>query len=56
VPGAKRAEIYNGDRPLFAVISIADQRVSIYNDHGLVDRSAISTGMLGHRRPRACSQ
>jgi len=52
VPGAKRAEIYNGDRPLFAVISIADQRVSIYNDHGLVDRSAISTGMLGHPTPK----
>ena len=40
-PRAKRAEINNGERPLFAVISIADQRVSIYNDHGLVDRSAI---------------
>jgi hypothetical protein len=52
VPGAKRAEINNGERPLFAVISIADQRVSIYNDHGLVDRSAISTGMLGHPTPK----
>ena len=51
-PGAKRAEINNGERPLFAVISIADQRVSIYNDHGLVDRSAISTGMLGHPTPK----
>jgi L,D-transpeptidase catalytic domain len=48
----KRAEINNGERPLFAVISIADQRVSIYNDHGLVDRSAISTGMLGHPTPK----
>ena len=51
-PGARRAEINNGERPLFAVISIADQRVSIYNDHGLVDRSAISTGMLGHPTPK----
>ena len=51
-PGAKRAEINNGERPLFAVISIADQRVSIYNGHGLVDRSAISTGMLGHPTPK----
>ncbi|HZM07651.1 MAG TPA: L,D-transpeptidase, partial [Methylocella sp.] len=51
-PGAKRAEINNGERPLFAVISIADQRVSIYNDHGLVDRSAISTGMAGHPTPK----
>ncbi|MGA9487537.1 MAG: L,D-transpeptidase [Methylocella sp.] len=51
-PAAKRVEINNVERPLFAVISIADQRVSIYNDHGLVDRSAISTGMLGHPTPR----
>jgi lipoprotein-anchoring transpeptidase ErfK/SrfK len=51
-PGAKSAEINNGERPLFAVISIADQRVSIYNDRGLVDRSAISTGMLGHPTPK----
>ncbi len=51
-PGAKSAEINNGERPLFAVISIADQRVSIYNDHGLVDRSAISTGMPGHPTPK----
>jgi lipoprotein-anchoring transpeptidase ErfK/SrfK len=51
-PGAKSAEINNGERPLFAVISVADQRISIYNDHGLVDRSAISTGMLGHPTPK----
>ena len=51
-PGAKRAEINNGERPLYAVISIANQRISIYNDHGLVDRSAISTGMLGHPTPK----
>ncbi len=51
-PGAKRVEINNGEWPLFAVISIADQRVSIYNDHGLVDRSAISTGMAGHPTPK----
>ena len=51
-PGAKSAEINNGARPLFAVISVADQRISIYNDHGLVDRSAISTGILGHPTPK----
>src|SRR3984893_14567326 len=28
-PGAKRAEINNGERPLYAVISVADQRISI---------------------------
>ena len=50
--GAKSAEINNVERPLFGVISIADQRVSIYNSHGLVARSAISTGMPGHPTPK----
>lgn len=40
------------ERPLFAVASIADQHVSIYNHHGLVARSAISTGMAGHSTPK----
>jgi len=40
------------DRPLFAVASIADQRISIYNHHGLVARSAISTGVPGHSTPK----
>ena len=51
-PGAKRAAINNGELPLFAVVSIADQQVSIYNHDGLVDRSAVSTGMLGHATPK----
>ncbi|MBO0733915.1 MAG: L,D-transpeptidase [Methylocapsa sp.] len=51
-PGAKSSGTDNGERPLFAVISIADQRVSIYNNHGLVARSAISTGMPGHPTPK----
>ena len=51
-PAAKRVEINNVERPLFAVISIADQRISIYNHDGLVDRSAVSTGMLGHATPK----
>jgi lipoprotein-anchoring transpeptidase ErfK/SrfK len=51
-PGAKSAEINNVERPLFAVISIADQRISIYNNHGLVARSAISSGMSGHPTPK----
>jgi lipoprotein-anchoring transpeptidase ErfK/SrfK len=45
-PDAKSAA-----RPLFAVVSLADQRVSIYNHHGLVARSVVSTGMAGHRTP-----
>jgi lipoprotein-anchoring transpeptidase ErfK/SrfK len=37
--------------PLFAIISLSDQHISIYNSTGLVTRSAISTGMPGHRTP-----
>jgi hypothetical protein len=40
------------ERPLFAVVSIADQSVSIYNHQGLVARSSVSTGMTGHTTPK----
>lgn len=40
------------ERPLFAVVSIADQSVSIYNHDGLVTRSEVSTGMAGHDTPK----
>ena len=49
---AKPTEVPNPQRPLFVVASIADQRVSVYNHHGLVARSAISTGMAGHPTPK----
>jgi L,D-transpeptidase catalytic domain len=39
-------------RPLFAIVSIADQTVSVYNHDGLVTRSPVSTGMPGHSTPR----
>src|SRR5262249_62014921 len=37
--------------PLFAVLSLSDQRISVYNSTGLVTRSRVSTGMPGHRTP-----
>ena len=37
--------------PLFAVLSLSDQHISIYNASGLVTRGKISTGMPGHRTP-----
>jgi L,D-transpeptidase catalytic domain len=49
---AKPDEVPNPARPLFVIASIADQRVSVYNHHGLVARSAISTGMAGHPTPK----
>lgn len=48
---AKVADGKKSARPLFAVVSIGDQRVSIYNHNGLVTRSVVSTGMAGHRTP-----
>ncbi len=50
-PSAREAEPAI-ERPLFAVASIADQHVSIYNHRGLVARSAISTGIAGHSTPK----
>jgi lipoprotein-anchoring transpeptidase ErfK/SrfK len=46
-----RREAPNPDRPLFAVISLGNQHISIYNHRGLVERSAVSTGMPGHPTP-----
>lgn len=37
--------------PLFAIASIADQRISFYGAEGLVERSPISSGQPGHRTP-----
>jgi lipoprotein-anchoring transpeptidase ErfK/SrfK len=47
----KRVEAPNPDRPLFAVISIGNQSISVYNHNGLVERSMVSTGMPGHPTP-----
>ncbi len=49
--GARR-EASGQNLPLFGVVSIADQRISIYNNNGLVTRSPVSTGMEGHATPR----
>ena len=43
-----------GDKPagpLFAILSLSDQHISIYNSSGLVSRSRVSTGMPGHATP-----
>jgi hypothetical protein len=37
--------------PIFAVISIGDQRMSVYGGEGLVARTPVSTGMRGHPTP-----
>jgi hypothetical protein len=37
--------------PLFAILSLSNQHISIYGSGGLVTRSKVSTGMAGHRTP-----
>jgi lipoprotein-anchoring transpeptidase ErfK/SrfK len=37
--------------PLFAILSISNQHISVYDNSGLVTRSKVSTGMPGHRTP-----
>jgi lipoprotein-anchoring transpeptidase ErfK/SrfK len=47
-----RSELAPKGMPLFLVVSLADQQVSVYNHDGLVTRSEVSTGMEGHETPR----
>jgi len=47
----KPAEAKAVNGPLFAILSLPEQHISIYNGAGLVVRSKVSTGMPGHRTP-----
>ena len=38
-------------RPLFAVLSLSNQHISVYNSTGPIARFKVSTGMPGHRHP-----
>ena len=46
---AKSHEVAKG--PLQIIISIADQRISVYEDGTLIARSLVSTGVRGHPTP-----
>jgi hypothetical protein len=37
--------------PVLAVVSLAQQRISVYGRAGLMAQSSVSTGMAGHRTP-----
>jgi L,D-transpeptidase catalytic domain len=41
--------------PLEIIISIADQRISLYNNGSLIARSVVSTGVRGHPTPLGVS-
>ena len=46
---ANPQEIAKG--PLQIIVSIADQRISVYDDGALIARSSVSTGVQGHPTP-----
>jgi lipoprotein-anchoring transpeptidase ErfK/SrfK len=46
---ARSQEVAKG--PLQIIISIADQRISVYDDGTLIARSSVSTGVPGHPTP-----
>ena len=48
-PKAEPQEVPKG--PLQIIISIADQRISVYDDGTLIARSSVSTGLQGHPTP-----
>jgi hypothetical protein len=50
---AKKDQSQDAPRgPLQIIISIADQRISVYDNGGLIARSSVSTGIPGHPTPR----
>jgi lipoprotein-anchoring transpeptidase ErfK/SrfK len=46
---ARSQEVAKG--PLQIIVSIADQRISVYDDGTLIARSSVSTGVQGHPTP-----
>ena len=48
-PKAESQEVSKG--PLQIIISIADQRISVYDNGALIARSSVSTGVQGHPTP-----
>lgn len=42
----------DSSRPLFVVVSLNDEHIRVYDDHGLVTSSIISTGVPGHPTPK----
>jgi len=49
---AKKDQVQDATNgPLQIIISIADQRISVYDNGGLIARSSVSTGIPGHPTP-----
>jgi L,D-transpeptidase catalytic domain len=50
-PAEKAHPLEASKSPLEIIISIADQRISLYNNGSLIARSVVSTGVRGHPTP-----
>ena len=49
---ADKAEAVETHGPLFVVVSLNDEHIRVYDDHGLVTSSIVSTGVEGHPTPK----
>ena len=49
---SSKAETGDTHGPLFVVVSLNDEHIRVYDDHGLVTSSIISTGVPGHPTPK----
>ena len=49
--GQKHGKAARSAGPLLAVVSIARQRIQVYDSTGLVAQAPVSSGMAGHRTP-----
>ena len=49
---AKTAEKTAPKGPLFAVVSLGDQKITVYNHDGIVAQSRVSTGTASHPTPK----
>jgi lipoprotein-anchoring transpeptidase ErfK/SrfK len=47
-----KAEAVETHGPLFVVVSLNDEHIRVYDDHGLVTSSIVSTGVEGHPTPK----
>ena len=51
-PAKKEAAEKTGPKdPVYAVVSLSDQHVTVYDSTGRIARSRVSTGQAGHRTP-----
>jgi lipoprotein-anchoring transpeptidase ErfK/SrfK len=52
VANDKKPEAAGPVQPVYAIVSLGDQHISVYDSNGRIARSRVSTGMRGHATPR----